>query len=246
MEEYSYSFANKIGEQVRESYLDPYSAYKLREQEGELCLVLKDQVVKILPTKLIAAKWGVACARRVLNVFENYYPDDKRPRRALEAADRWIKLVETGSEENVRIALEKHIAFLAHDAREAGRMAGHKTEETLFIAFSADSASYAAEICAEWDTVNAAAMAASFNTSTPSETANAANLACAAADSAAFTTKTIPEREKLIAWQSRTLQRIIFNPYFELSKINYHGNYHNLGLDKPFPFRDLGPQIMGY
>ncbi|MBZ0306036.1 MAG: hypothetical protein K8I82_08225, partial [Anaerolineae bacterium] len=34
--------------------------------------------------------WARDCAERVLPYFETQYPDDQRPRQALEALQRWI------------------------------------------------------------------------------------------------------------------------------------------------------------
>jgi hypothetical protein len=68
--------------------------------------------------------------------------------------------------------------------------------------------------------------------------------ATAAVSAVNYMTKSIRENE--IRWQRKKLWEIISDPYFELSKINYHGNYNRLRLDRPFPFADLGPKIMEY
>ena len=41
--------------------------------------------------KKVLIRWAVACARRVLPVFEKEFPKDKRPRVALETAKAWLK-----------------------------------------------------------------------------------------------------------------------------------------------------------
>ena len=41
--------------------------------------------------KLKAVELAIACAQRVLEIFEKKYPDDKRPRKAIEAALEWLK-----------------------------------------------------------------------------------------------------------------------------------------------------------
>ena len=38
----------------------------------------------------IMARWAVDCAERVLPFFEDVYPDDNRPRKALETCMTWI------------------------------------------------------------------------------------------------------------------------------------------------------------
>ena len=88
----SFAFANKLGETVSESYNDPYDAVKNRKpNKKELCIVFDNKVICILDTKMISVKWAVSCAKHVLHIFEEQYPDDKRPRKAIEAASNWIK-----------------------------------------------------------------------------------------------------------------------------------------------------------
>lgn len=35
-------------------------------------------------------KWSIACVESVLYIFENQHPNDKRPRKAIEAAKQWL------------------------------------------------------------------------------------------------------------------------------------------------------------
>ena len=39
----------------------------------------------------IMAQWAVYCVERVLPFFEDIYPDDTRPRKALETCETWIR-----------------------------------------------------------------------------------------------------------------------------------------------------------
>ena len=103
----SFVFANKLGEKVSKSYNNPYDAYQNRTFNNELCLVsdnlvvikildtkmilVKNLVMKIFDTKMILVKWTVSCAKHVLHIFEEQNPDDKKPRKAIEAAINWIK-----------------------------------------------------------------------------------------------------------------------------------------------------------
>jgi len=89
----SFAFANKLGEKVLTSYNNPYDAYQnpVYETEIKLCLVSDNKVIRILDTKMISVKWAVSCAKHVLHIFEDKYPDDKRPRKAIEAVSNWIK-----------------------------------------------------------------------------------------------------------------------------------------------------------
>jgi hypothetical protein len=42
-------------------------------------------------TQIIAVQWAAECARRVLKHYEDRYPEDKRPREAIQAALKWAK-----------------------------------------------------------------------------------------------------------------------------------------------------------
>ena len=66
------------------------------EAQGE---ILKDtdkfcasemRIVKEIPNKVIQ-QFAIDCAWRVLHIFEERYPDDKRPRQAIEAAKAYLK-----------------------------------------------------------------------------------------------------------------------------------------------------------
>lgn len=74
------------------------------------------------------AAWARDCAERVLPYFETQYPDDQRPRQALEALQRWI---DTGVFKMAVIrkaSLDSHAAAREvgedNPARSAARAAG--------------------------------------------------------------------------------------------------------------------------
>jgi hypothetical protein len=48
------------------------------------------RLVKEIPNRVIQ-EFAIDCAWRVLRIFEKKYPDDKRPRKALEAARTYLK-----------------------------------------------------------------------------------------------------------------------------------------------------------
>jgi hypothetical protein len=81
-------------------------------------LVHKDEVMAALvkeTDKKTLALWAVDCAGRVLHFFEENYPDDPRPRDALDACRAWIH---TGI---FRMADIRKASLSAHAAaREAG------------------------------------------------------------------------------------------------------------------------------
>jgi len=74
------------------------------------------------------AVWAIECAGRVLPYFEEAYPDDRRPREALETLQRWL---DTGRFEMAtirRASLSTHAAAREvgqdNPARSAARAAG--------------------------------------------------------------------------------------------------------------------------
>jgi hypothetical protein len=56
------------------------------------------------------ARWAAKCAEHVLPLFEEKYPEDRRPRHALETLDEWI---ETGE---FRMQVIRHASLAAHAA----------------------------------------------------------------------------------------------------------------------------------
>ena len=179
-EEVSYAFVNNIDKQFSKSYKHAYDAYYKREGY-ELCLIQNKKVIMILNTKIISVKWAIACASRVLHIFEKKYPDDLRPRQALEAVMRWL---------NSPTEINRVAAVAAAAAADAaGDAAGNAA------AYAATGAAYAAANAANTTantTVNAAVNAASF-----------------AAYSAAGRAVNAAAYAKEIAWQRRCLQSIV-------------------------------------
>lgn len=73
------------------------------------------------------AVWAADCAERVLPLFERRYPEDNRPRKAVEAARAWVR-GEIRVGEARKAALAAHAAARAATddaARAAARAAGH-------------------------------------------------------------------------------------------------------------------------
>lgn len=77
------------------------------------------------PDKKILAVWALKCAEHVLPYFEEKYPDDDRPRKAIEALKRWIK---TGV---FKMALIRKASL---DAHAAARYARENGEEAACLA----------------------------------------------------------------------------------------------------------------
>lgn len=94
------------------------------------------------------AIWAADCAERVLPYFEEKFPDDDRPRKAIDAARKWA---ETGI---FRMADVRRTSLAAHaaareaggydPARSAARAAGHAIATAHVPRHAIGSAIYAA------------------------------------------------------------------------------------------------------
>lgn len=73
-------------------------------------------------------KYAIFCAEQVLDIFEKKYPDDKRPRIAIEAAKKYL---ENPIEENRRAAADA--AYASYTAADAASYAAAKKEIWLRI-----------------------------------------------------------------------------------------------------------------
>jgi hypothetical protein len=68
------------------------------------------------PDKKVLALWAIDCAGHVLPYFEEKYPNDKRPRKALETLKDWIDTGIFKMSVIRRASLDAHVA--AKDAKE--------------------------------------------------------------------------------------------------------------------------------
>lgn len=97
------------------------------------------------PTPEQAIEIAARAAERVLHIYEGYYPDDDRPRRAIEAA-------RSGCADAVRTAY--------YGVFEAARQASPRAADAAYAAESAVKCAYARwSVCADYalqDAVNAA------------------------------------------------------------------------------------------
>ncbi len=91
-------------------------------------------IVRIMKYKQYVS-YAVYAAEQVLDIFENEYPADKKPRKAIEAAKKCIKYP---SKENKRAAADAAIAAAADAAAYAADAA------IAAAAYAADAAAYAA------------------------------------------------------------------------------------------------------
>lgn len=110
---------------------------------AELASRLKLEVEKV--SKKQAVNWAIECAQRVVHHFERSYPNDPRPRNALEIAKRWLK-GETTFKEVRRSSLDAHAA--AREAKDpvavyAARSCAHAVATAHVITHAAGAALYA-------------------------------------------------------------------------------------------------------
>lgn len=54
---------------------------------------MDDRIIELVKTTdhKILARWAIECTERVLPYFEEKYPDDHRPRQAIETLQKWIE-----------------------------------------------------------------------------------------------------------------------------------------------------------
>lgn len=92
--------------------------------------------------------WAADCAERALPYFEDKYPEDLRPRKAIEALRIWVKTGVFHMADIRRDALAAHAAARAveHDdaARSAARAAGQALATAHVRTHSIAAAMYAA------------------------------------------------------------------------------------------------------
>ncbi len=120
--------------------------------------------------KKILAVWAIDCAGRVLPYFEEQYPDDLRPRHALDALQKWIDTGIFRMKDIRKASLDAHAAAREvgedNSARSAARAAGQavatahvKThsiaasryaQQAVYRAAGADDADVAVERERDW------------------------------------------------------------------------------------------------
>ncbi len=98
------------------------SKFSLVKEKGFFMALVSQTDQKIL------AVWAIDCAERILPYFEEKYPDDKRPRQAIETLQKWIKTGVFRMTVIRKASLDSHAAArdVGEDspARSAARAAG--------------------------------------------------------------------------------------------------------------------------
>jgi hypothetical protein len=110
------------------------------------------------PNQKVLAAWAADCAERVLPYFEDRYPEDNRPRKAVAALHEWIR---TGV---FKMAVIRQASLGAHAAAK-----GKKEADAVFAAHAAGQAVGTAHVvthalgaslysiraaAAHWDNIN--------------------------------------------------------------------------------------------
>jgi len=125
---------------------------RLPRRASALVLVADRGAMKVKPAKRLdeedhqsLALWAADCAEHVLPYFEENYPEDKRPRQALEAARAWAcGEIKCGKARAAAVAA--HAAARAADegaARAAARAAGHAAATAHMASHARHAAAYA-------------------------------------------------------------------------------------------------------
>lgn len=93
----------------------------------------------------IIAMWAADCAERVLHLFEEKHPEDKKPREAIEAGRAWIRGEKKVGEVR-KAAIAAHAAARNADnesAIAAARAAGHAAGTAHVAGHATAAADYA-------------------------------------------------------------------------------------------------------
>jgi rifampin ADP-ribosylating transferase len=126
-------------------------------------------------SKIGNVKYAIFAAEQVLEIYEKQYPDDKRPRKAIEAAKKYIE--NPSADAAARSAAARSAAARSAAARSAADAAARSAADAADAAYAADAADAADAAYAAYAAARSAADAA--------DAADAAYAAYVAARSAA-------------------------------------------------------------
>ncbi len=120
--------------------------------DGGLFAAKEMKLTNEIDLKPLLVEYAIDCARHVLPNYEKKYPGDARPRKAIEAAEKWLK---APTEEN-RISAE-YAADFAWYAAVSALYANHDSQSVEFAARSAESAAESASWYVDRSTAKSAA-----------------------------------------------------------------------------------------
>lgn len=119
----------------------PQPTFSLSHEAKSYSAVVEQTDHKVLAT------WAIACAERVMPCFEAAFPDDPRPRRALETLQAWIDTGEFSMAVIRKASLDAHAAAreVGEDspARSAARAAGQAVATAHVRTHAPGAAAYA-------------------------------------------------------------------------------------------------------
>jgi hypothetical protein len=92
------------------------------------------------PAQRLLATWAADCAARVLPLFEQAYPQDDRPRTALEACRTWVRTGVFQMAAIRRASLAAHAAARAAQAHPAAGFAARAAGQAVATAHVAQHA----------------------------------------------------------------------------------------------------------
>ena len=133
-----------------------YSLQKNKDTQAILNAIIREKkpldwfnwyLSRRLP-KIKRVQYAVFAARQVLRIFEDKYPDDKRPREAIEAAEKYIKNPTNKNKDAADAAdaaADAADAAYAADAADAADAAAY----AAYAAYAADAAADAAYAAAD-------------------------------------------------------------------------------------------------
>ncbi len=119
------------------------------KEKSKFSLARKDESIAELVGKTdhkTLAVWAVDCVERVMPYFEEKYPEDHRPRKAIEALRKWIRTGIFRMADVRKAALDAHAAARGvgedNAARSAARAAGQAVATAHVPAHSVGAANY--------------------------------------------------------------------------------------------------------
>lgn len=116
-------------------------------EKSRLALTSMDKPIAELVGKTdhkTLAIWALDCAERVLPYFENKYPEDDRPRLAIEAGRAWVSTNVFKMADIRKAALAAHAAAREVEEDNAARSAARAAGQALGTAHVPGHAVYAA------------------------------------------------------------------------------------------------------
>ena len=178
---------------------------KIVEKKGDKFVASEMRLVSKLPIKPTLPLFAVACAKRCLPRYEKKYPDDNCPRKAIEAAENYIRKPTTKNMVAAESAARSAARSTAESARSAARSTAESAQSAAWSAQSARSAAWSASRSTAQSAAQSAAESAAWSARSAAWSAAwSAQSAWSAAESAAESARSTERR-----WQDRKLKEFL-------------------------------------